>query len=87
MNVVLQQTSVLEATGQFLAASKSGRVGIRTGANVGGAIGSGEKSGREAVSVDPGTGAGAALRMRKDAQELAVMRRAAILAGQVVEQR
>ena len=35
----------------------------------------------------PSTGVVAALRMRKDEQELAVMRRSAILAGQVVELR
>jgi Xaa-Pro aminopeptidase len=85
VTVALQKGSLLESTGQFLAASKVKNVGFEP-AQLSVAQHQGlRKAAGRACSWIAAPGLVAALRMCKDAQELAVMRRAAILAGQVVE--
>jgi Xaa-Pro aminopeptidase len=85
VNVVLQKTSALEATGQFLAASKIKNVGFEPGQLSVAQFGTVKKAAGKQCKWISSPGVVAALRMRKDEQELAVMRRSAILAGQVVE--
>jgi Xaa-Pro aminopeptidase len=85
VNVVLQRPSLFESTGKFLAASSAARVGFDPGKVTVAQLGALRKAAGRACRWIPVNGPVAALRMRKDAQELAVMRRAAILAGKVVE--
>jgi Xaa-Pro aminopeptidase len=84
INVVLQKTSVFESTGQFLTASKTKRVGFDpTQLSVAQLAVLRKACGRGCRWI-PVTGLTATQRTRKDPQELAVMRRAASLADQVV---
>jgi Xaa-Pro aminopeptidase len=85
VNIAVQKGAVFAATGEFLAASKIKSVGFDpTQVSVAQMAALRKAAGRGCRWIAaPGLVAG--LRMRKDAQELAVMRRAAMLADQVVE--
>jgi Xaa-Pro aminopeptidase len=86
VNIALQKGAVFAATGECLAASRIKNIGFDpTQISVAQMAAVKKAAGRGCRWIAaPGLVAG--LRRRKDPQELAVMRRAAILAGQVVEQ-
>jgi Xaa-Pro aminopeptidase len=86
VNIVLQRPSLFESTGDFLAASKAKSVGFDATQLTVSQLGMARKATRRRCRWKPVARPIAALRMRKDPQELAVMRRAAILAGQVIEE-
>jgi Xaa-Pro aminopeptidase len=85
VNVSLQKASLLESTGEFLAASRIKSIGFDPTQMSVAQLSTMRKATGRGCRWIPAQGLVAALRMRKDAQELAVMRRAAILAGHVVE--
>src|SRR5437667_3988674 len=81
-----QKGALLESVGQFLKVSHSRRVGFDPSQVTVGQLQSLEKEAGARVRWIPAAGKVESLRMRKDPGELAQMRRAAILAGEVVEQ-
>jgi len=80
-----QKGSLFESVGQFLKDSRSGRVGFDPNQLTVKQLQSLRKAAGAAVRWVPTLGKVESLRMRKDAAELAQMRRAAILAGEVVQ--
>jgi Xaa-Pro aminopeptidase len=84
--VVQQKASLFDFTGEFLAGSKTKSVGFEATQLSVSQYGSLRKAAGRACKWKPADGLVASLRMHKDAQELAVMRRAAILAGRVMEE-
>src|ERR1700736_3862708 len=84
--VTQQKGSLFEFTGEFLAGSKAKSVGFEaTQLSVSQYKALRKGAGRQ-CKWKPAAGLVASLRIHKDAQELAVMRRAALLAGRVVEE-
>ncbi|PYU57222.1 MAG: hypothetical protein DMG55_21000, partial [Acidobacteria bacterium] len=81
-----QKGALFESVGQFLKVSHSRRVGFDPSQVTVGQLQSLEKEAGARVRWIPAAGKVESLRMRKDPGELAQMRRAAILAGEVVEQ-
>ena len=81
--IVLQKGSLFESVGQFLKKSAGKRIGFDPAHLSVAHLQSLRKAGGKGLRYTPITGAVEALRMRKDAAELAQMRRAAILAGDV----
>jgi Xaa-Pro aminopeptidase len=84
ISVVLQKTSVFESAGQFLAAAKAKTIGFDPAQLTVAQLSALKKASGRGCRWIPVTGLVSGLRMRKDPQELAVMRRAATLADQVV---
>jgi Xaa-Pro aminopeptidase len=84
--VVQQKASLFESSGKFLSDNKAKSVGFEaTQLSVSQYRALRKATGR-GCKWAPVTGLVASLRMHKDAQELAVMRRAAIVAGRVMEE-
>ena len=83
--VAQQKGSLFEFTGEFLAASKA-NVGFEATQLSVSQYGALRKAAGRGCKWKPVAGLVASLRMLKDAQELAVMRRAAVLAGRVMEE-
>jgi Xaa-Pro aminopeptidase len=84
--VVQQKGSLFESTGEFLAGGKAKSVGFEATQLSVSQYQILRKAAGRGCKWKPTTGPVASLRMHKDAQELAVMRRAAILAGRVMEE-
>jgi Xaa-Pro aminopeptidase len=84
VNVVLQKSSLFESTGKFIA-SQNNAVGFDPAQVSVAQFQTLRKAAGRGKRWKPVSGMAATLRTRKEPQELAVMRRAAILAGQVVE--
>jgi Xaa-Pro aminopeptidase len=84
--VVQQKGSLFESTGEFLAAHKAKSVGFEATQLSVSQYGALRKATGRSCKWRPAAELVASLRMRKDAQELAVMRRAAVLAGRVMEE-
>jgi Xaa-Pro aminopeptidase len=84
--VVQQKGSLFEFTGKLLAGSKAKSVGFEATQLSVSQYGALRKAAGSGCKWRPVAGLVASLRMHKDAQELAVMRRAAILAGRVMEE-
>src|SRR2546421_10421068 len=80
-----QKGALFESVGQFLSVSQSSRVGFDPSQVTVGQLQSLQKEAGTEVRWIPAVGKVESLRMRKDRGELAQMRRAAILAGEVVE--
>jgi Xaa-Pro aminopeptidase len=85
VNVALQRPSLLESTGRFLEAREVKNVGFDPAQLSVAQHRALRRAAGRRCRWKPVAGLIGSLRMRKDAQELAVMRRAAILASQVVE--
>ncbi len=85
VNVVLQKPALYEATGKFIAGQSGSSAGFDATQLSVAQFQTLKKAAGRGVSWKPVVGLTGTLRMRKEPQELAVMRRAAILAGQVVE--
>src|SRR5437667_2391655 len=85
VRVIQQKGSVFESVGQFLRDSRSRRVGFDASQITVGQLRSLRKAAGARVRWISAPGRVESLRMRKDATELAQMRRAAILAGEVVQ--
>src|SRR5437667_523057 len=81
-----QKGALLESVGQFLKVSHSRRVGFDPSQVTVGQLQSLEKEAGARVRWIPAAGKVESLRMRKDPGELAQMRKAAVLAGEVVEE-
>jgi Xaa-Pro aminopeptidase len=81
--IVLQKGSLFESVGQFLKKSAGKRIGFDPAHLSVAHLQSLRKAGGRGLRYTPITGAVEALRMRKDAAEIAQMRKAAILAGEV----
>jgi len=85
--VVQQKGSLFESTGEFLAGSKAKSMGFEaTQLSVSQYRILRKAAGRGCCKWKPAAGLVASMRMHKDAREVAVMRRAAILAGRVMEE-
>jgi Xaa-Pro aminopeptidase len=84
--VVQQKGSLFESTGEFLAAHKAKNVGFEATQLSVSQYGALRKATGRSCKWKPAAGLVASLRMHKDVQELAVMRRAAVLAGRVMEE-
>jgi Xaa-Pro aminopeptidase len=84
--VVQQKGSLFESTGEFLVGSKAKSVGFEATQLSVSQYRILRKAAGRGCKWKPATGLVASLRMHKDAQEVAVMRRAAILAGLVMEE-
>jgi Xaa-Pro aminopeptidase len=84
--VVQQKGSLFESTGEFLAAQKAKSVGFEATQLSVSQYGALRKATGRSCKWKPAAGLVASLRMHKDVQELAVMRRAAVLAGRVMEE-
>jgi Xaa-Pro aminopeptidase len=84
--VMQQKGSLFESTGDFLAGSKAKSVGFEASQLSVSQYGALRKAAGRGCKWRAVAGLVASLRMHKDAQELAVMRRAAILAGRVMEE-
>jgi Xaa-Pro aminopeptidase len=84
--VVQQKGSLFESTGEFLAAHKAKSVGFEATRLSVSQYGVLRKETGRGCKWKPADGLAASLRMHKDVQELAVMRRAAVLAGRVMEE-
>ena len=82
--VVQQKGSLLESTGEFLTGIKAKNVGFEATQLSVSQHGMLRKAAGRGCRWKPANGLVVSLRMRKDPQELAVMRRAAILAGRVM---
>src|SRR5713226_4053806 len=85
VRILQQKGSMFESVGQFLKDSRFRRVGFDPSQVTVGQLHSLRKAAGSAVRWVPTLGKVESLRMRKDAAELAQMRRAAILAGEVVQ--
>src|SRR6202795_129361 len=86
VRILQQKGSLYESAGQFLKNSHSNRVGFDPSQVTVGQLQSLRKAAGPRVRWIPAVGKVESLRIRKDAAELAQMRRAAILAGEVVQQ-
>ena len=86
VTVVQQKGSLFESTGVFLSGSKAKSVGFEATQLSVSQYRTLRKAAGRGCKWKPATGLVASLRMHKDAQELAVMRRAAILAVRVMEE-
>jgi Xaa-Pro aminopeptidase len=86
VRILQQKGSLFESVGQFLKDAHSNRVGFDPSQVTVGQLQSLRKAAGARVRWIPALGQVESLRMRKDAAELAQMRRAAILAGEVVQQ-
>lgn len=86
VNIALQKGAVFAGTGEFLAVSKIKNIGFEPSQVSVAQMAALKKAAGRGCRWIAAPGLAAGLRMRKDAQELAVMRRAASLADQVVEQ-
>jgi Xaa-Pro aminopeptidase len=86
VRILQQKGSLFESVGEFLKDSHSNRVGFDPSQVTVGQLQSLRKAAGPRVRWIPALGNVESLRMRKDAAELAQMRRAAILAGEVVQQ-
>jgi Xaa-Pro aminopeptidase len=86
VTVVQQKGSLFESTGEFLSGSKAKSVGFEATQLSVSQYRTLRKAAGRGCKWKPATGLVASLRMHKDAQELAVMRRAAILAVRVMEE-
>jgi Xaa-Pro aminopeptidase len=85
VQVRLQKGSLFDSVGQFLKESKAKRVGFDPGQLTVAQLQGVRRSSGPRLKWIPVPGAVEALRMRKDAAEVAQMRKAAILAGDVLE--
>jgi Xaa-Pro aminopeptidase len=85
VRILQQKGSLFESVGQFLKDSHSTRVGFDPSQVTVGQLQSLRKAAGARVRWIPALGKVESLRMRKDSAELAQMRRAAILAGEVVQ--
>jgi Xaa-Pro aminopeptidase len=86
VTVVQQKGSLFESTGEFLSGNKAKSVGFEATQLSVSQYRTLRKAAGRGCKWKPATGLVASLRMHKDAQELAVMRRAAILAVRVMEE-
>ncbi len=86
VRILQQKGSLYESVGQFLKNSHSRRVGFDPSQVTVGQLQNLRKAAGPRVRWIPALGKVESLRIRKDAAELAQMRRAAILAGEVVQQ-
>ncbi|MCU1318043.1 MAG: hypothetical protein JWN63_3365 [Candidatus Acidoferrum typicum] len=86
IRILQQKGSLFESVGQFLKDAHSNRVGFDPSQVTVGQLQSLRRVAGARVRWIPALGQVESLRMRKDAAELAQMRRAAILAGEVVQQ-
>jgi Xaa-Pro aminopeptidase len=86
IRILQQKGSLFESVGQFLKDSRFRRVGFDPSQVTVGQLQSLRKAAGAWVRWIPAVGRVEGLRMRKDAAELAQMRRAAILASEVVQQ-
>jgi Xaa-Pro aminopeptidase len=86
VRILQQKGSLFESVAQFFKDSHSNRVGFDPSQVTVGQLQSFRKAAGARVRWIPAPGKVESLRMRKDAAELAQMRRAAILAGDVMEQ-
>ncbi len=86
IRILQQKGSLFESVGQFLKDSRFRRVGFDPSQVTVGQLQSLRKAAGARVRWIPAVGRVEGLRMRKDAAELAQMRRAAILASEVVQQ-
>jgi Xaa-Pro aminopeptidase len=86
VRILQQKGSLFESVGQFLKDAHSNRVGFDPSQVTVGQLQSLRKAAGARVRWIPALGQVESLRMRKDAAELAQMRRAAILASEVVQQ-
>jgi Xaa-Pro aminopeptidase len=86
VRILQQKGSLFESVGQFLKDAHSNRVGFDPSQVTVGQLQSLRRVAGARVRWIPALGQVESLRMRKDAAELAQMRRAAILAGEVVQQ-
>lgn len=84
--VIQQKGTLFESTGEFLSGGKAKSVGFEATQLSVSQYGTLRKAAGRGCRWKPANGLVASLRMRKDPQELAVMRRAAILAGRVMEE-
>jgi len=84
VGIRLQKGSLFESVGQFLKEEKRKRVGFDPGQVNVGQFGLLRKAGGAGVRWKREAGLVSGLRLRKDAAELAQMRRAALLAGEVM---
>jgi Xaa-Pro aminopeptidase len=84
--VVQQKGSLFESTGELLAGSKAKSLGFEATQLSVSQYRVLRKAAGRGCKWKPTTGLVASMRMHKDAQEVAVMRRAAILAGRVMEE-
>jgi Xaa-Pro aminopeptidase len=85
VRIVEQSRSLVAAVSEFLKGAGRGRVGFDPSHVTVGQLSSMRKAAGTRVGWAPSVGRVEALRSRKDAQELATMRRAAVLAGKVLE--
>ena len=85
VRILQQKGSLVESAGQFLKDSRFRRVGFEPTQVTVGQMQSLRRAAGARVRWVPTPGKAERLRMRKDAAELAQMRRAAILAGEVVQ--
>jgi len=84
--VVQQKASLFESAGEFLAGNKAKSVGFEATQLSVSQYQILRKAAGRGCKWKPAAGLVASMRMHKDAQEVAVMRRAAILAGRVMEE-
>ena len=85
VRVVQQKQSLFESAGQFLKAAGHRRVGFDPGHLTVAQMQSVRKAGGNRLRWVSAPGLVESLRMRKDGSELAVMRKAAVLAGEIME--
>lgn len=85
VRILQQKESLFESVGQFLKDSQSRRVGFDPSKMTVAQLGTLRKAAGSRLKWVPAPGVVEAWRMRKDALELAQMRKAAILAGEVVQ--
>jgi Xaa-Pro aminopeptidase len=86
LRVVLQKGSLFESVGQFLNGTAARRAGFDSTQITVAQLESVRKAGGSRLRWIPAAGMVEALRMRKDASELMQMRKAAVLAGEVVQE-
>jgi len=85
VRILQQKESLFESLGQFLRDSQSNRVGFDPSQLTVGQLASLRRAAGRRLKWVPAPGVVEALRMRKDALEVAQMRKAAILAGEIVQ--
>jgi Xaa-Pro aminopeptidase len=85
VRVVLQKVSLFESAGLFLKGTSARRIGFDPAVLTVSQLGAFKKAAGPRLSWIRAPGMAEGLRMRKDASELAAMRKAAVLAGEVVQ--